>query len=208
MEWLGGSPIEPNQFEGDDRTPSSFHEERFRHDGSKSLFHFSPTFSNDEDSRRQMDTLNCVIEETALRQVEEYLHQQIPITRALGVRVVENDENGFAVEAPVALNSNHLRTAFGGSINAVATLAAYGFIWLELNDPAVHVVIAESAIRFLRPVRTMIHAVCQRPEANEWKAFRTKFGSAGKARIILRVNVVEAGQTAAEFEGTFVARSK
>ncbi|MEY2577213.1 MAG: hypothetical protein QOI49_37, partial [Verrucomicrobiota bacterium] len=44
----------------------------------------------------------------------------------MGVRVVANDESGFVIEAPVAFNSNHLRTAFGGSINAVATLAAYG----------------------------------------------------------------------------------
>ena len=125
----------------------------------------------------------------------------------MGVRVVSNDDNGVAIEAPVALNSNHLRTAFGGSINAVATLAAYGLLWLDLHDPGVHVVVAESSIRFLRPVRTMIRAVCQRPDPDEWQAFQTKFKSAGKARINLRVKVVEAGETAAEFEGTFVARS-
>lgn len=125
----------------------------------------------------------------------------------MGVRVVANDENGFTVEAPVAFNSNHLRTAFGGSINAVATLAAYGLLWLELREPGVHVVVAESSVRFLRPVRTMIQAVCQRPAPDEWKAFRTEFESAGKARIKLRVKVIEAEQTAAEFEGIFVARS-
>lgn len=148
-----------------------------------------------------------MIEESALRRAEEFLHKQIPLTRAMGVRVVANDEHGFAIEAPVASNSNHLGTAFGGSINAVATLAAYGLLWLELDDPAIHVVVAESSIRFLQPVRTMIRAVCHRPDPDEWKAFHTKFKSAGKARIKLRVHVVEAGQTAAEFEGTFVARS-
>lgn len=125
----------------------------------------------------------------------------------MGLRVVSDDENGFAVEAPVALNSNHLRTAFGGSSNAIATLAAYGLLWLEMDDPAVHVVVAESSIRFLRPVRETIRAVCRRPDPGEWKTFRTKFESAGKARIKLRVDVVEEGETAAEFEGTFVARS-
>ena len=99
-----------------------------------------------------------VSEETALRQAQAFFHEQIPITRAMGVRVVANDENGFVIEAPVALNSNHLRTAFGGSINAVATLAAYGFLWLELNEAAAHVVVAESSIRFLRPVRETIRA--------------------------------------------------
>lgn len=146
-------------------------------------------------------------EESAFRKTQAYFHEQIPITRAMGVRVVANDENGFVIEAPVALNSNHLRTAFGGSINAVATLAAYGFLWLEVGDPAAHVVVAESSIRFLRPVRMTIRAICHLPELAERKLFRAKFESTGKARINLRVDVVEEEQTAAEFEGTFVARS-
>lgn len=146
-------------------------------------------------------------EETALRQAQAFFHEQIPITRAMGVRVVANDENGFVIEAPVALNSNHLRTAFGGSINAVATLAAYGFLWLELNEAAAHVVVAESSIRFLRPVRETIRAICLRPAAEELAAFRSQFAAKGKALIALRVNAIEGGETAAEFEGVFVART-
>jgi thioesterase domain-containing protein len=141
-------------------------------------------------------------------EAERYFHQQIPITRAMGVRVVAHDKNGFVVEAPVALNSNHLRTAFGGSINAIATLAAYGLVWLELRDEAAHVVVAESSIRFLRPVRKTIRAICVRPEPAEWAAFQTRFAEKGKGRITLRVNVVEDEQTAAEFEGIFVAQKK
>jgi thioesterase domain-containing protein len=148
-----------------------------------------------------------VTEESAFRQSQAFFHEQIPITRAMGVRVVANDENGFVIEAPVALNSNHLRTAFGGSINAVATLAAYGFLWLELNEAAAHVVVAESSIRFLRPVRETIRAICLRPDAAELAAFRSQFNAKGKARITLRVNVIEAGETAVEFEGRFVAGS-
>ena len=82
-----------------------------------------------------------------LLETEKYFHEQIPITRAMGVRVVAHDENGFVIEAPVALNSNHLRTAFGGSINAIATLAAYGLLWLELREQDAHVVVAESSIQ-------------------------------------------------------------
>src|SRR4026208_1626929 len=98
-----------------------------------------------------------------LRAAEKFLHEQIPITRAMGLRVVARDEKEFVVEAPVALNSNHLRTAFGGTISAVAPLAAYGFLWLALRESGVHVVVAESSIRFLRPVRETIRASCLRP---------------------------------------------
>jgi thioesterase domain-containing protein len=125
----------------------------------------------------------------------------------MGLRVVKNDENGVVVEAPVAQNSNHLRTAFGGSINAVATLAAYGLLWLELNNPKAHVVVAESSIRFLRPVRETIRAICLRPGAEELSAFHSDFAGKRKARITLRAKVIEDGETAAEFEGRFVART-
>ena len=141
-----------------------------------------------------------------LREAEKFFHEQIPITRAMGLRVVKNDETGFTVEAPVALNSNHLRTGFGGSINAVATLAAYGFLWLELNEAAAHVVVAESSIRFLQPVRETIWATCLRPDPESLATFRNEFLEKRKARIRLRVAVTEAGETAAEFEGLFVAR--
>jgi thioesterase domain-containing protein len=141
-----------------------------------------------------------------LQTAERHFHQKIPITRAMGMRVVAHDESQFVIEAPVALNSNHLGTAFGGSINAAATLAAYGLLWLKLNEPAVHVVVAESSIRFLRPVRETIRAICRRPDRNEWTAFQTRFAEKGKARITLRVEVVEEGQAAAAFEGTFVVR--
>jgi len=139
-------------------------------------------------------------------EAEQYFHQQIPITRAMGLRVVAHEENQFIIEAPVALNSNHLGTAFGGSINAVATLAAYGLLWLELREQGVHVVVAESSIRFLRPVRETIQAICLRPDPDEWKAFQTRFADKGKARLTLRVNIVEGGQATAAFEGTFVVQ--
>ncbi len=125
----------------------------------------------------------------------------------MGLRVVANDEAGFTVEAPVALNSNHLKTAFGGSINAMATLAAYGFLWMELNDAVAHVVVAESSIKFLRPVREIIRATCPRPEANSLEAFRSQFAEIGTGRIRLSAIVTEAGGIAALFEGRFVARA-
>ncbi len=141
-----------------------------------------------------------------LRATEEYFHSKIPLTRAMGVRVIAQDRDGFVVEAPVALNYNHLKTGFGGSINAVATLAGYGLLWLELRDNAnCHVVVKESSIRFLRPVRETIRAFCERPAEIEIAAFKKKFSGTGKAALKLKVRVKEDDAIAAEFDGTFVA---
>lgn len=123
----------------------------------------------------------------------------------MGVRVIATDDRGFVVEAPVALNSNHLQTAFGGSINAVATLAGYGLLWLEIRDTPVDVVIRESSIRFHHPIRQTIRATCARPDAQVLRAFHETLRAKGKARIKLRVRVEEDARLAAELEGTFVA---
>jgi|SRR5438067_2439623 len=132
-------------------------------------------------------------------QVESFLRDKIPLATAMGVRVVTLDP--LAIEAPVALNSNHL----GGSINAVATLAGYALLWLALHDdPSVRLVIGEGSIRFLRPVRNTIRAVCGRPEES-LTTLKSELAAHNRGRIRLRVRVEEGGAPAAEFEGLFVA---
>ena len=140
-----------------------------------------------------------------LREAEEYFHRQIPLTRAMGVRVSAGHDGAFVVTAPVALNYNHLQTAFGGSINAVATLAAYGFLWIQLREEAAHVVVAESSIRFLQPVRETIRAICSNPDAQQLAEFRATLRARGKAKIALHVRVEEDNTPAAEFTAAFVA---
>ena len=141
-----------------------------------------------------------------LRAAEEFFHEHIPLTKAMGLRVVPDAERGWALEAPVALNSNHLQTAFGGSIAAVATLAGYAFLWLELGgDSDAHVVVRESRIRYLRPVRETIRAVCSPPSADKLEGLRHSLQATGKARINLHVVVEENGIAAAQLEGSFVA---
>jgi len=68
-----------------------------------------------------------------------------------------------------------------------------------------HIVIRDSTIRYRHPVRGDLHAICERPGKEAWNAFRTKFASTGKARLSLRVEMVEGDQVCVEFEGVFVA---
>ena len=140
-----------------------------------------------------------------LRETTEFLHREIPLTRAMGVRVAACDGARLVLEAPLALNHNHLGTAFGGSLRAVATLAGYALLWLELRDRSAHLVIRESTIKFRRPVRGELRAVCRTPDTAALSAFREDFARKGKARLVLRVEIEEDGEAAVEFEGTFVA---
>ena len=67
------------------------------------------------------------------RQIEELFYSKIPITRALGVVVEDYDGQRLVLSAPLDKNVNHLCTAFGGSLNALAVLSGYGLLWLEMR---------------------------------------------------------------------------
>jgi thioesterase domain-containing protein len=140
-----------------------------------------------------------------LRETTAYLHEQIPLTRAMGAQVAAYDGAELVVTAPLALNHNHLGTAFGGSLNTLATLAGYAFLWLELRDRTAHLVIRKSHIQFNRPVRSELRAICRAPDGAALASFREIFARKGKARLELRVEIVENGAVAVEFTGTFVA---
>lgn len=140
-----------------------------------------------------------------LRGIEEFFHEKIPLSKAMHVRVERYDGTHLALSAPLAQNHNHLGTAFGGGLAAMATLAGYGLLWLRLGDREAHVVIASSKMKFLRPVSGDLHAVCEAPSESALASFAKKFTRHGKAKIALSVKITEHGKTAVEFEGKFVA---
>ncbi len=139
-----------------------------------------------------------------LCETEKFLHEKIPLTRAMEVRVESEDEHQLTLTAPLAANHNHLGTAFGGSLAALAMLTGYALLWLELGDRGAHIVISESTLQFRRPVRGELRANCRRPD--DLAAFRETFTAKGKARLQLEVVIENEGEVAVKFRGTYVAR--
>jgi thioesterase domain-containing protein len=136
---------------------------------------------------------------------ENFLYAQIPLAKAMGVRVVAANADRVVLSAPLDANHNHLGTAFGGSLNAVAVLAGYAFLWLRLGDRDAHVVVRRSSIDYRRPVTGEIRAVCIAPDEAAIAAFQTRFAQKGKARITLDVTIEEAGAVCVTFQGEYVA---
>jgi thioesterase domain-containing protein len=139
------------------------------------------------------------------QETERFFCEKIPLTRAMGVKVEAYDHEKLILTAPLEENHNHLGTAFGGSLCALATLAGYGLLWLELGDRDCHIVIRSSSISYERPVHGMLRAICRRPDETELSAFKDAFIKKGKARIRLHVSIEEAGEACVAFEGVFVA---
>jgi thioesterase domain-containing protein len=113
-----------------------------------------------------------------------FLHEQIPLTRAMGVQVEAYDKEQLIVTAPLAPNHNHVGTAFGGSLSAIATLTGYCMLWLLLGDRESHIVIRNSSMNYRRPVRQGIRAVCRSIISPRDNIF--DYGSASNAGTPLR----------------------
>lgn len=138
-------------------------------------------------------------------QIAAFFHEKIPLTRAMGVRVLQWDAQALVLGAPLSLNFNHLGTAFGGSLATLATLCGYGVLWLELAETEAHVVIRKSEMSFRRPVRHDLRAICRRPAPEAVAVLKSDLARKGKARIALTVEMFDEETVAASFEGVFVA---
>jgi thioesterase domain-containing protein len=139
--------------------------------------------------------------------VERYLHDHIPLSAAMGVRVVACERNGVTLTAPLAPNINHRATAFGGSISAVAILAGWAWLHVALRENGVtpRLVIQRNAVEYLAPVGGDFEARCDGLTAAAFDQFAQSLRRIGKARATLAATVIFEGKTAAMFEGDYVA---
>jgi len=141
-----------------------------------------------------------------LRELQEILAQEIPITQHLGITVESYDDEGLTLKAPLRQNINHKSTAFAGSLNALLTLAGWGLIWLLLKerDMHAHIVIQESMSSYLRPVTRDFSAWCHKPDPAYITRLETTLKRKGKARLQLQSEIREGDIVAVTFSGRYV----
>jgi len=139
--------------------------------------------------------------------LENLLHRDIPITRAMGIKVKQYDGHELSLGAPLSANINHKMTAFGGSINTLTTLTCWGLIHLILKEAGLqgHVVIQDSSIRYLHPIHGDMEATCQKPPQNLVKRFTELYRQRGKARMELSSTIYQDDEIAASYIGRYVA---
>jgi len=145
--------------------------------------------------------------EDELAELRGKLASEIPVTQHLGLEVVSWDAGGLVLAAPLAKNVNHQGAAFAGSVNAVASLAGWGWAWLALRRAGVsgHVVLQDSAIRYLRPITGDFTARCPAPDRRTLEHMLEGMKRHRRGRLSLAVEVQAGDVPVAAFEGRFVA---
>ncbi len=129
----------------------------------------------------------------------------------MAVRFLYFDQRGLALTAPLAPNCNDKGTAFGGSLAAIASLAAWATCYMvlrEAGETEAEIVVAHSELDYLRPVGTAITALCLRPDPGAEAAFVAAYQNQGRARWTLMVQVPDGGEDAValRFRGHYAAR--
>jgi thioesterase domain-containing protein len=139
--------------------------------------------------------------------VEQYLHEHIPLSKAMAVSVSSIDASGVILSAPLQPNINHRSTVFGGSISAVAILCAWTLIHVRLQVLALpcQIVIQSSNIDYTKPIETDFQVHCLTPADRDWDRFIATIARRGKGRLLLDAEVYCRGLLSGKFQGEYVA---
>ncbi|MBL8251878.1 MAG: YiiD C-terminal domain-containing protein [Candidatus Competibacter sp.] len=137
--------------------------------------------------------------------INDYLNRHVPLVRAMQARLERCDEAGLSMTAPLAPNINDKGIAFGGSLAAIASLTGWALTYITLREhgEAAEIVIVESALKFLRPVRGEIVTECARPEPAAAARFIDRLRQRGKARWTVEVLIRAEGEPALAFSGQY-----
>lgn len=146
---------------------------------------------------------------TDSQHLESVLHGDIPLTREMGVEVLDWQGQRLRLRLPLEANVNHKSTMFGGSLYCAAVLAGWGWLHLRLRELGVedgHIVIQEGQISYPLPVTGPAIAECAPPEDKTWERFIATYQRRGRARLTLRTQVFNAGsaEPAVNFSGQYV----
>jgi thioesterase domain-containing protein len=139
--------------------------------------------------------------------LEHYLHEHIPLSRAMQVAIRQADPERVVLSAPLAPNINHRETVFGGSASALAILSAWTLLYVRLRDANVNarVVIQRNSMQYLQAIPDAFEAVTSIADDQAWQRFLHMLNRKRRARIHLTATLFCAGRKVGEMEGDFVA---
>jgi thioesterase domain-containing protein len=142
---------------------------------------------------------------------ETALLADIPLARAMDLRVRAFDGEQLTLAAPLAPNRNDKGCAFGGSLVSLLTLAGWGLIELTLRARglACEVFVQDSTVRYLAPVWEDFVAHARLDTDQSFASFFETLHARGRARLAVTCHVpLGDGRDACVLNARFVAIRK
>src|SRR5690606_7398195 len=119
------------------------------------------------------------------RELQSYLHEHIPPSAAMQVRVEVASPEQVVLGAPLQPNINHRDTVFGGGASALAIRAAWSLLHVKLAAAGytTRLVIQRNTMRYEHAIRGDFTAHAPSPAPEAWRAFTRMLDRKGRARI-------------------------
>lgn len=139
-------------------------------------------------------------------EAQKYIETEIPMTKIMGMEIVELTRESVRIAMPHAPNVNHQGSAFGGSIDSLFFVTSWAYVQLLIEnfDPHPRIVGRRGRSTFHKPVKSDFEAKVIIPENSIVETFLEDLTHKGKGRITAKAIVEYEGEIAAEFEGDFV----
>ncbi|MBD9523664.1 YiiD C-terminal domain-containing protein [Ensifer sp. ENS02] len=140
-------------------------------------------------------------------ELQSYLHNHIPLSAAMQVRVDAVSDDHVLLSAPLAPNINHRDTVFGGSASALSILSAWSLLHVRMRKSGVvaRLVIQSNRMDYLKPVTGAFAARSSLADAGQWPGFLRLLERRGRARAVVVADLLDGDTLAGRFEGEFVA---
>lgn len=120
----------------------------------------------------------------------EWLHRTVPLSAAMGVRVLHLEEGRATLTMPLAPNVNHMGTVFGGSLNALGllTAAAAALTRLRRDGYEHQLAVRRSEYDYHRPAPSAPTATAE-VTAPQWSQIKPALQAQKPARLKIEANI-------------------
>jgi thioesterase domain-containing protein len=135
------------------------------------------------------------------------LNKQIPLSKAMKLKVRACAGQGVEFALPLKPNRNHKNTAFGGTMVAAQALACWSWLMLLLEENAIvaEVVLQRQSAEFLRPVHYNFTIKTRSVNKSAQTQFIKTLKRFSKSRIQVESQVMMRGRLVGTYVGEYVA---
>ena len=144
-----------------------------------------------------------------IKKLQNKLHNEIPLTKMMGIKVQEYNEKELITTAPLEPNINDKGTAFGGSLATMTIISAWSLCWLiteELGLQSNNIVVIKNEHSYKKPVTKDLICVTTKPSVEEIEILKNKLLTKKSASIKIKSQIIEDGEICVDFIGYYVIK--
>ncbi|MFY4759256.1 thioesterase domain-containing protein [Aliarcobacter butzleri] len=141
--------------------------------------------------------------------LENKLHNEIPLTKFMDLKITKYDEKELITIAPLNKNINDKDTAFGGSLATLTIISGWSICWLiskELEINSENIVVIKNEHSYRKPVTKELICHTKRPTKDEIENLKNKLLLKKSASIKISSQIIEDGEVCVDFTGYYVIK--